>query len=65
MNQSFTFSDLCAGIGGFRLGLESIGGNCIYSAEFNGDCEKTYFTNYGDNFDLKMLLKLKLVHFQM
>jgi len=53
MSYSFTFSDLCAGIGGFRLGLESIGGNCIYSAEFNDDCEKTYTANYGDKFDFK------------
>ena len=41
MNNTFTFSDLCAGIGGFRLGLQSIGGNCVYSAEFNDECEKT------------------------
>ncbi|UII75177.1 DNA (cytosine-5-)-methyltransferase [Flagellimonas sp. HMM57] len=58
MNNLFTFSDLCAGIGGFRLGLESIGGECVYSAEFNDDCEKTYFANYGHSFDFKDVTKI-------
>lgn len=59
INQSFTFADLCAGIGGFRLGLEPLGGQCIYSADFNDDCEKTYFANYGHNFDFKDVTKIQ------
>lgn len=51
MNQEFTFADLCAGIGGFRLGLEKLGGQCLYSCDADSDCEKTYFKNYGDRFD--------------
>jgi DNA (cytosine-5)-methyltransferase 1 len=63
MNNTFTFSDLCAGIGGFRLGLQSIGGNCVYSAEFNDECEKTYSTNYGDKFDFKDVTKIDATTF--
>lgn len=47
----FTFADLCAGIGGFRLGLESIGGQCLYSCEIDKDCERTYNSNFSSNFD--------------
>ncbi|MBW4362437.1 DNA cytosine methyltransferase [Flavobacterium taihuense] len=63
MSHSFTFSDLCAGIGGFRLGLEAIGGDCVYSAEFNDDCEKTYSANYGDKFDFKDVTKIDATSF--
>jgi len=54
----FTFSDLCAGIGGFRLGLESIGGHCVYSSEINTDCEITYMSNFGEKFNFHDLLKI-------
>jgi DNA (cytosine-5)-methyltransferase 1 len=50
-NQKITFSDICAGIGGFRVGLESIGGKCIYSCEIEPECETTYQANYGEKFN--------------
>jgi len=43
----FTFIDLFAGIGGLRQGFEAIGGECIFSSEWNRFCQTTYETNYG------------------
>ena len=42
----FTFIDLFAGIGGIRLGFESIGGECIFSSEWDKYCQKTYQENF-------------------
>ncbi len=49
--QTFTFADLCAGIGGFKLGLESLGGICMYASDINKECEKTYQANHKKSFD--------------
>jgi len=51
MVSSFTFADLCAGIGGFRIGLESLGGSCVFSSDINENCEKTYFANHNARYD--------------
>lgn len=44
----FTFIDLFAGIGGFRLGMEQAGGKCVFSSEWNKFSQKTYQANFGD-----------------
>ncbi|HTQ15664.1 MAG TPA: DNA (cytosine-5-)-methyltransferase [Rhizomicrobium sp.] len=44
---SFSFIDLFAGIGGFRLGFESIGGKCVFTSEWNEWSQKTYRENFG------------------
>lgn len=47
-NRHFTFIDLFAGIGGFRLGFEKNGGHCVFSSEWDTHCQKTYFENFGE-----------------
>jgi DNA (cytosine-5)-methyltransferase 1 len=43
----FRFIDLFAGIGGIRMGLESAGGRCVYTAEIDRFAVRTYETNFG------------------
>lgn len=45
----FTFIDLFAGIGGIRLGFESVGGECVFSSEFDEAACKTYEANFGEH----------------
>ena len=47
-NSSFTFIDLFAGIGGFRIALQNLGGKCVYSSEWDRFAQRTYFTNFGE-----------------
>lgn len=47
-NPTFTFIDLFAGIGGFRLAMQAQGGKCVFSSEWNAYAQKTYFANFGD-----------------
>ncbi|QIZ07622.1 DNA (cytosine-5-)-methyltransferase [Priestia megaterium] len=53
-----TFAEFCAGIGGFRLGLEELGWDCVYSSEIDEQCERTYELNFGSSFDNHDLLQL-------
>lgn len=47
--SEFTFIDLFAGIGGFRLGLESAGGRCVFTSEWDRWSQKTYKANFGEH----------------
>lgn len=44
----FTFIDLFAGIGGFRMAFQNLGGECVFSSEWDEQAQKTYYANYGD-----------------
>ena len=44
----FTFIDLFAGMGGFRLAMEAQGGRCVFSSEWNTYAQKTYEANFGE-----------------
>ena len=48
MENSFTFIDLFAGIGGFRQGFENAGFECVFTSEINPQCQQVYKTNFGE-----------------
>ena len=47
-NPKFTFIDLFAGIGGFRMAMQNLGGKCVFSSEWDSQAQKTYLLNYGE-----------------
>ena len=47
-NPKFTFIDLFAGIGGFRIAMQNLGGKCVFSSEWDTQAQKTYLLNYGE-----------------
>lgn len=44
----FTFVDLFAGIGGFRIPLQELQGKCVFTSEFNYHAQRTYELNFGE-----------------
>ena len=57
----FSFIDLFAGIGGFRLALESVGGQCLGFSEIAPDAIKTYCANFkeSEEYNFGDITKLK------
>ena len=47
-STKFTFIDLFAGIGGFRLAMQRSGGRCVFSSEWDKSAQQTYFANFGE-----------------
>ena len=47
-NPKFKFIDLFAGIGGFRMALQNLGGKCVFTSEWDKYAQKTYKANYGE-----------------
>lgn len=47
-NPKFTFIDLFAGIGGFRMAFQELGGKCVFTSEWNYFAQKTYEANFGE-----------------
>lgn len=45
----FTFIDLFAGIGGLRKGFETIGGECVFTSEWDKYSQQTYRANFPDD----------------
>ena len=46
--SGFKFIDLFAGLGGFRIALESLGAECVYSNEWDKAVQEVYAENFGD-----------------
>ena len=47
-NYTFKFIDLFAGIGGFRMAMQNLGGKCVFTSEWDKEAQKTYRANYGE-----------------
>lgn len=45
-DYAFRFIDLFAGIGGIRKGFEAIGGQCVFTSEWNKEAVRTYKANW-------------------
>lgn len=54
------YAEFCAGVGGFRLGIEKskMSAEPVYSNEIDNNCEKTYMQNFGTSFDSKDIFSL-------
>jgi DNA (cytosine-5)-methyltransferase 1 len=46
--MSVKFVDLFAGIGGFRIAAEELGGDCVFSCEIEKNAKKVYKDNFKD-----------------
>lgn len=46
--MSFKFIDLFAGIGGMRIAFEKVGGQCVFSSEWDKFAQQTYHANFGE-----------------
>ena len=47
-DPQFTFVDLFAGIGGFRIAFQELNGKCVFSSEWDKYAQKTYEANFGE-----------------
>jgi DNA (cytosine-5)-methyltransferase 1 len=47
-NYTFKFIDLFAGIGGFRLAMQNLGGKCVFTSEWDKEAQRTYKANFGE-----------------
>lgn len=48
LKPKFTFIDLFAGIGGFRIAMQNLGGKCVISSEWDEKAKQTYEANFGE-----------------
>jgi DNA (cytosine-5)-methyltransferase 1 len=46
--KNFSFIELFAGIGGFRIALQNLGGKCVFASEIDPFCRQTYEINFAD-----------------
>jgi DNA (cytosine-5)-methyltransferase 1 len=47
VRKNFNFIDLFAGLGGFHVALEKLGGTCVFAAEWQPHLQELYFENFG------------------
>lgn len=59
MIERFCFADVFAGIGGFRIPFEEIGGKCVFTAEWNRFSGETYRANFNNDIPHKSVGDIK------
>jgi DNA (cytosine-5)-methyltransferase 1 len=47
-NYNFKFIVLFAGIGGFRIAMQNLGGKCVFTSEWDKEAQRTYRANFGE-----------------
>jgi DNA (cytosine-5)-methyltransferase 1 len=47
-DAKFTFIDLFAGIGGIRIPFDELGGDCVFTSEWDKFAQQTYNANFGE-----------------
>ena len=47
-DYKFKFIDLFAGIGGFRIAMQNLGGKCVFTSEWDKEAQRTYKANFGE-----------------
>ena len=46
-HAAFRYAELFAGVGGFRIGLDALGGECVFASEVCKEARQTYYENFG------------------
>jgi DNA (cytosine-5)-methyltransferase 1 len=46
--ETFKFIDLFAGMGGIRIPFDELGGQCVFSSEWDESAQQTYKANFGE-----------------
>ena len=59
---SFTFVELFAGIGGFRVALEKLGGKCVFASEIDTFCVTNYSLNFNGDVPAGDITRIESKH---
>ena len=61
-SYNFTFIDLFAGIGGFRIAFQKTGGKCVFTSEWDKFAKQTYEANFGEHpyGDIRKIIKSEI-----
>lgn len=60
--KKFKFIDLFAGIGGFRKPFSAVGGQCVFTSEWNKFSQQTYLANFPQSSQHQMCGDITRIH---
>jgi DNA (cytosine-5)-methyltransferase 1 len=58
----FTYAEVCAGIGGFRVALDALGGRCVFASEYCRHAQRTYRSNWPDDVRSLLVGDIRRIH---